>query len=191
MKQKIIAAVFGLFIANIAFAAQFNWNAGYFTSDFSNGKSYVLHVASGTTSAEAIASYILNNGLTYTGTDVDIDQIGSANVLEDGGYYFASGSGEFETAGTYNNIFLLTLSADQTKFVISDFVSITVNNDKPVTLPDGNWTAWEDEPLAWATETGTVGSSEPSDSDDGKVPEPTALALLALGVAGLALRRRA
>lgn len=189
MKQKIIAAIFGLFIANVAFAAQFNWNAGYFTSDFSNGTSYVLHVESGTTSAAAIATYILNNGLGYTGTDVVINQIGSAAVIDDGGYYYASGSGEFATAGTYNDIFLLTLSADQSKFVISDFTSITVNNDTPVTLSDDNWTAWEDDPLAWAAESGSVGGT--TEPDTPKVPEPTALALLALGVAGVALRRRA
>lgn len=182
MKTKFMSLVASLFIAGVASAAQFGWDAGYFTSDYAGGTCYVLHVSAGSATISGIANYIATSGLTYTGTDVTINKIGQADMQESGGFYYASGIGIFDDAGTYSNIFLLTLSADQSKFVLSDFASITVNNVTPQTLPSGTWDDWnEQELMGWAEESGAVGT----------VPEPTVLALLALGVAGLALRRRA
>lgn len=192
MKIKMVSLLGAILSASMAFSAQFNWDAGYFTSDFAGGTCYVLHVASGSTTVADIANYIATSGLTYTGDTVTINQIGTTSVQEAGGFYYANGSGIFADAGTYTNVFLLTLSADQSKYALSSFASITVNNTTPETLAAGTWDDWnEQEIMGWAEASGTVGSSGSSDPNDPTVPEPTALALLALGVAGLALRRRA
>lgn len=177
--------IFVVLCASFGFGAQINWGAWYLDSSFANGTAYLIQSES-TINVDSIAS-ALQQGIpadipsSYTNWD-------SGTVTNMSGVtYFTRNPGVSvgaELPGT-EHWFVVVVSADGSSFAISQEMtaqtSTTIMQGLDFNLNMQTGGAVSDD--YWTV----VDGSLPVDPD---VPEPTVLALLALGVAGVALRRR-
>lgn len=176
MKKSVFLLALFAFTA-VASAGQIIWSASGLTSTFEGGTAYLVQMTSGTHTIKDISGYLSSAGIDYSGNDfkywkTSSHTVGDGTIVENQGYYYAASVTAQETISPstdLSNFFVVVINGED--YAVSDFVSGT-----PIAGDAANWNPAF--PGSWTT--GTLGL----------VPEPTALALLVLGVAGVALRRR-
>lgn len=171
--------------ASLSMAASLNWSArGWDTSV--TGTAYLIQYT-GTENVEIdqIANYLTNKGTDYSGTDFQslgqTDITNSTNLGDNGTAITVA-----DTLPSLNNCFTLIITNDG-KYVLSSYETITNNTVGGTNMYNATFASAPFGSTEWTTGDIYTGGDEPVNPD---VPEPTALALLALGVAGVALRRR-
>lgn len=189
MKQFLMAFSFLCLMIGTAQAAVATWTAVGWGTALSGTAYLIQSSATEAPDISTIATYLEENGTQYQGDGFSL--IG-ATTLSDA--LNLGGSGVSLTLQnnlvSLENFFTLIVTNDG-KFYLSSYVDAvdmtpgagTAGGEpgvyniefKPFPIGDVTWTE------------GILGGDTPIDPD---VPEPTALALLALGVAGVALRRR-
>lgn len=175
--KKIAFLISAIFCVAFANAATINWTVNAVDVSLVGGTAYLLDISDYGKGVSDIANYIIANGFT-TPSETKIANVGDASVADfGGGYYGVNPIDSTATFATGDAFCVIIVDSTQNSF----FITNVMNAEADPLL--GNWTAeWNPDwdPTYWDT----VGAVS------GSVPEPTALALLALGVAGVALRRR-
>ena len=189
--KKVLLVMVAIFAVSITHAASIAWGSANpiakVTSSPGGGElsSYVAYLCAGSNTTETVTQ--LQNG-TWTAPTIGFGDVAISKGVSAAGFLNASTADRLNTtftAGTAYDFFIVILDATQQYAQISSVLSATPY-DETGTDPQSS-VKWDANGLA-ATSWTAVGGSTPSNPS---VPEPTALALLALGVAGLALRRRA
>ena len=179
MKLFILATM--MLGVSVLSAATVRWTAGGFAqSGPVSGIAYLVQAADDAT-VDDISNYLQTNGTSYDGTDYSL--VGEYSLSSSTGFADVSlnYSGQLTSGTTY---FTLILVGDS--FILSDLKTGTL-----LSGPNGDTLSIAFALMGPNVADWTYGElANGEDPVDPGVPEPTALALLALGVAGVALRRR-
>ena len=174
--KKVFAALFAfLLIVGVLPAAAITWTAAQWGESLS-GQVYLLQATGTAPETSVIADYLKTNGVSYAGDG--FVSYGNTTITNASNIGTTTLSDAQSPSGSLGNFFTLIIT-DDGRFYLSSYEELT-----DLSGPSGEMYNIDFNLLVGTSWTsGTLGT--------GEVPEPTALALLALGVAGLALRRRA
>ena len=187
--RTLLMVLTALLFATVGRSALTTWSASLkTTTGYEGGSAYLLEVSNGGPTLTEMINYVKTSGLTDPGTGL-INVLATA-TLDASSQYFTSSLNSTVTSGS--SYYTLFVDASRQNFAFS--VEGTYANNilmNGATGPDGQTSleAYFDETISdnWALNGGTIGGGS---TPDPSVPEPTVLALLALGVAGLALKRK-
>lgn len=167
-----------LAVGSFAYSASLTWAAESFSSSYNSGTVYLVQVATANyADSSAIVSAL--TGSTYaafsasTGVTKLQSVTNSSTALDywdvDGDVIYTKGTASGITLSSDVLVYIIIASDDATKYLVSD-TGLYPNLDASGSIYSGiTFSSW---------------------TEVNNAPEPTVLALLALGVAGMALKRR-
>lgn len=173
--MKVFFFSVSFFIVSVMHAASIKWGVMGNSTPLTTPNGSIAYFLESSTSRGDILNSIANESFDF-GTALGSGIVTDGYVYDAGtsdNYYVASASLPAGTSYSfYVVIFNATTVGEATQFMLSsEYVASVYENDNPQTIID-------------------FGSSIDGEAWTTIVPEPTTLALFALGVAGLALKRR-
>ena len=193
--NRLLVVLFSVIFGSVVNAAVLNWGTGFNSGSIPsvpNGSalsSVVAYLCIGDVNQMNASVEALLTG-TWTAPEIGADGNAVSKVVsvDDSGAYIDNLSGNVAIADEYigsQSVYIVLVDGQNEYFMVS---SVKGTDIVSVTNPGGA------ESIEWTFDELTEGSGGwgilGGGTLDPEVPEPTALALLALGVAGVALRRR-
>lgn len=172
LKLSLVASV----LSCMATAAQIQWGAFYIPEQFANGTAYLIQTDS-TVTSDQIVDYVKQNGFVLPGEGVTNwlnASVSGTLIGEETIYNVNTASSDIGSLPSENHWWTIIIAENELDFALSGTTETTVSAAGDAVSANFNIF---NAPSYWQVDTIFV-------------PEPTALALLALGVAGVALRRR-
>jgi hypothetical protein len=189
--MKKLLVIFSLVLSSVAFSAQMSWELYGLTANYAEGSAYLVSTSSSVTRdaiATALATTGIDNNYATKGYTSYSPQTVSSTPDPNYGYYAQNSTpladSTIPTDPLPGNFFVVVIKDGL--FAVSEVFACATQNEMFFLGLDGNYSLVDDY---WTAGSGTIFDPNAGGSDPA-APEPTVLALLALGVAGVALRRK-